>query len=35
MSAPEAQPHGVPHAQVPDPAAHIAALSEFLHVVRG
>ena len=27
--------HGVPHARLPDPAAHIAALSEFRRVVRG
>jgi hypothetical protein len=27
--------HGVPDVQVDGPAAHIAALGEFLHVVRG
>jgi hypothetical protein len=27
--------HGVPHAQLPGPAAHIAVLGQFLRVVRG
>jgi hypothetical protein len=27
--------HGVPDVQVAGPAAHITALGEFLHVVRG
>jgi hypothetical protein len=30
-----ARHHGVPDIQVAGPAAHIAALSEFLRVVRG